>query len=567
MSPCAILPGSIVRTALLVLILSIHAVSTPAQSTKRKRPDPICGTVGACASLLSSTNSDTRAAAAEQLGRLDSTAIPALTIALHDSVERVRYFATRSLVWLAPPGLRAMLAELPRVDSAAASDMVLAISELDYSGDTATNAILMRAASDSNLQLRLAAIYGADLMHADDADAWIAVLGRFVDSPSTPLRLAALERLGEVGPIAEPEVPRMLRALRDSDPTVRGAALRALSGLGGAGGRAVNGFVEVMRADPDTILRVEAAGRLGDLRDAGALAVPALLEALDDSLAGVRDGAARSLGEIGIGSLDSSLALAVVDSLARLSTGRDSSLRHSAVASLAMLDGRSTASLAALTRSPDSTVARIAIGALALRTEDPTASGALFTSLGDARPDIGRSAADAIGSMGIAALPRLRQVSVGRDSVAGRNARRAEDYIHYATRLPVAGRCYKLVRAAWGSSLDHNGDSIFTNNPDIIRFTTIKHVDRTPTTRPEMEVQAASGSGETIDGPGTWRPISQRDSLEIVWSNGYSGVVMQLAVRGDSLSGRAKTFWDFPRPSDATPVHGIRVVCNASLNH
>ena len=43
----------------------------------------------------------------------------------------------------------------------------------------------------------------------------------------------------------------------------------ALSGLGGAGGRAVNGFVEVMRADPDTT--VEAAGRLGRI----GVAVPA----------------------------------------------------------------------------------------------------------------------------------------------------------------------------------------------------------------------------------------------------------------------------------------------------
>ena len=496
---------------------------------------------------------------------MDSTAIPALVMAAHDTSSRVRYFAMQSLMWLQPPGLRALLAELPRADSATASDIVLAISGLNYAGDTTTNAILMVSASDTNTQVRLAAISGADLSHAVNVDAWINVFGRFVDSPHKPLRLEALERLGEAGPIAEPEVPRMLRALGDVDPQVRNAALRALSGLGASGGRAVTGMVQMMRSDPDTSLRVEAAGRLGDLYDAGAPAVPALLTALGDPLISVRRAAIGSLGDIGLGALDSARAIAVIDSLALRTVARDSGLRRAAARSLARLDDRATPRLARLANSPDSAVALIAIEALAPRTTNPIAADALFNALGDARAPIRRSAADAVGAMGNAALPRLKKLSSNGTSAQREAAARAERYIRSATRLPVANRCYRLFRSAWGSPLDRSGDSIFTTSPEIIRFGLVKNPRWSASGRPYMQVTAANGNRETVDGPGVWRPYVKADSLEIVWSNGFSGVSMSLAVKGDSLSGAAKTFWDFPRPSDSSPVTGIRVSCDTPM--
>ena len=60
-----------------------------------------------------------------------------------------------------------------------------------------------------------------------------------------------------------------------------------------------------------------------------------------------------------------------------------------------------------------------------------------------------------------------------------------------------------------------------------------------------------------------WRAAG-RDTLALVWTNGYIGVDMRLGLRGDSIRGEATTFTDAhigDRETPRAPVGGTRVAC------
>ena len=52
------------------------------------------------------------------------------------------------------------------------------------------------------------------------------------------------------------------------------------------------------------------------------------------------------------------------------------------------------------------------------------------------------------------------------------------------------------------------------------------------------------------------------DSLELLWSSGYEGVFVTVGIRGDSVSGSARTFTDYGARALA-PVTGWRTACPA----
>src|SRR2546428_2094402 len=60
--------------------------------------------------------------------------------------------------------------------------------------------------------------------------------------------------------------------------------------------------------------------------------------------------------------------------------------------------------------------------------------------------------------------------------------------------------------------------------------------------------------------PRWWR--SARDSLLVSWSNGFSGLQLQLTQDGDSLRGVAQTFTDVIGPMHpSAPVSAVRMPC------
>jgi hypothetical protein len=52
-----------------------------------------------------------------------------------------------------------------------------------------------------------------------------------------------------------------------------------------------------------------------------------------------------------------------------------------------------------------------------------------------------------------------------------------------------------------------------------------------------------------------------QDSLRFVWSTGFSGLTAVVVIRGDSLVGQAKSFWDYTRSFETAPIVLVRAIC------
>lgn len=61
-----------------------------------------------------------------------------------------------------------------------------------------------------------------------------------------------------------------------------------------------------------------------------------------------------------------------------------------------------------------------------------------------------------------------------------------------------------------------------------------------------------------------WGMAEGRDRVVLRFSNGYGGVVVQAAIRGDELRGRGRTWVDIPAPPVRGRVRGVRVPCPAA---
>jgi hypothetical protein len=58
-----------------------------------------------------------------------------------------------------------------------------------------------------------------------------------------------------------------------------------------------------------------------------------------------------------------------------------------------------------------------------------------------------------------------------------------------------------------------------------------------------------------------WGMTAVGDHVVLRFSNGFGGVVVQAAIRGDELRGRGRTWVDIPAPPRRGRVRGVRVPC------
>lgn len=110
----------------------------------------------------------------------------------------------------------------------------------------------------------------------------------------------AAKALGSIrGEATRGVLPELLKALHDSDDAVRGRAAEALGFLGKEASEAVPGLLQAMRNSTWYYARpfAEALGSIG--KEAKEVVLPQLLNALDDSDAGVRKGAISALEHMG----------------------------------------------------------------------------------------------------------------------------------------------------------------------------------------------------------------------------------------------------------------------------
>ncbi len=98
-------------------------------------------------------------------------------------------------------------------------------------------------------------------------------------SQSLELRWQAARGLGDLAPEALPAIPALIRALRDDDSNVRGAAAYSLGEL--KANNAIPDLIEMLKTGSGTN-RVSAAGALGRLGPSAKDAIPTLKEIAND---------------------------------------------------------------------------------------------------------------------------------------------------------------------------------------------------------------------------------------------------------------------------------------------
>ncbi len=119
-------------------------------------------------------------------------------------------------------------------------------------------------------------------------------------------------------------------------------------------------------------------------------------------------------------------------------------------------------------------------------------------------------------------------------------------------------RCYALRTGDWtpppGQKLD-----VTHAPPPVIQLDTqqVEHSVEEKRHRLGPDIPALGQRGLAP----SWTRLAT-DSLQLLWSSGYEGVFVTLAVRGDSISGSARAFTDYGSQALA-PVNGRRIPCSA----
>ncbi len=237
--------------------------------------------VRAAAGWLSDPDAETRAAAAEALGRSDRAAVLEALPALLENPD-ARVGAARVFGYF---GTEACAPLVDLLSDPEARVRAVAAEGLGRCGDLHLPRIREALGRESDARARQALASALGRIGGEEAAAallpWAAA-----DDPA--LRFAAVRALGESG--ADAAYPALLEALLDPLPEIQAAALRGLGELGDA--RAETPLTERLR-DPDRDLRRTAVLALDRLSHPGAL--ERLREALSDSDREVRLTAVRAL--------------------------------------------------------------------------------------------------------------------------------------------------------------------------------------------------------------------------------------------------------------------------------
>jgi len=192
----------------------------------------------------------------------------------------------------------------PEVDEAVRTMGINAIPTL-LANLRATDSALKRALAALRLHLTPAEIRhmraerGFKALGADARNAVPALIKIYKQNSSPSARRAAANALVEIGPAAKQAIPTLIKSAASTNSDVRAFALYTLGRMAPE-----PELVEVLIGglhDPDRDVRYQAAYGLSSLAFMGGdakSAVPALIEALQDSYPGVRGGAALALGHI-----------------------------------------------------------------------------------------------------------------------------------------------------------------------------------------------------------------------------------------------------------------------------
>jgi HEAT repeat protein len=222
------------------------------------------------------------------------------------------------------------------------------------------------------------------------------------------LRLAAMQALGTYGEQAADAVPALMEALRDESPAARLMAVEALGGIGPNARPAVPMLIDMLRATREprqrlsrgapggmcvspAMLRAAAASALGRIKPEGRVAVPALIDELNEG-GHVAQAAIQALGELGGEDPRAAEALRKV-----LCDDPDEAIATHAAMALVALGQAAVPALVQALRDPDADVRYRVAGALGqLGPAAAAAIAALQRVADDVDPDVRQAVADAL---------------------------------------------------------------------------------------------------------------------------------------------------------------------------
>ncbi len=268
-----------------------------------------------------------------------------------------------------------------------------AARELSTLGASRATPLVLKAMSDSDVEVRLAGAESAVRLHiAPATDVALQWLGE----RESRLRIAACDVANAI-PAAR-AVPPLARALGDADPLVRAACADSLGAQGSPDAVApLSGKLD----DPTPAVRAQVARALSKLGDPKAV-VP-LVGKVQDSVPDVRQAVVRALGDLGDPRATQALLLALRDTVAEV--------KVEALAALGRLRAPEAASaIAPLALERNPAVRQAALVALG-RIASPDAVRALMRALGTQDDGAGTlertSVRDALVSAGPAAVTEL----------------------------------------------------------------------------------------------------------------------------------------------------------------
>jgi HEAT repeat protein len=169
--------------------------------------------------------------------------------------------------------------------------------DLRDSLETLSN-VLKKKEESAAVRAGAATLLGKLGLHAKPA---LATLIAALKESDASIKVAAVEAIGKIGPeAAKPSRVEILPLLKDSDATVRFAALFAYGRFGPDAAFVTPDLNLVLESDSVADVRREAAKTIGRFGPAGKLALASLVKALrEDKETDVRRQAAASLGKMG----------------------------------------------------------------------------------------------------------------------------------------------------------------------------------------------------------------------------------------------------------------------------
>lgn len=256
-------------------------------------------------------------------------------------------------------------------------------------------------------------------LRTEDAPALaliVPVLTEWLADPDANVRVETAQCLGQIGPVAAPALPDLMRLVENQDELawVRVATIQALGSIDPRSTETLSGVLIARLKDPNGQVREAAARSLGLLGPGAASAVPALRDGLSDPAPAARRAAIQAVGRMGPAG-----APAVPDLIQQLSHGR---YQEQAIEALGLIGPAAAAALPDLlkltTNIGSSRIRRAAteaVGRIGPGSENVDHLPALVARLSDLDSSIRKVAAEGLGRLGpkatVAVPPLLLRLS------------------------------------------------------------------------------------------------------------------------------------------------------------